>query len=165
MTLRSILAAASALALLPAAALAEHHEKGEMKAVSGPASPEALATAFCAGVVAEDAVALAALYTEDADSYGPGGDVVKGREAIAASWSPFFDGFDDLTCELENAGSVNNGKNATVWGLWTMTATPAGGGDTVTMRGRYMDISVKKDGVWRYRADHASMLAPASDAE
>ncbi|GJL92955.1 YybH family protein [Hyphococcus sp.] len=165
MTIRNFLVAASALALLPAAAMAEHHEAGDMKAAKGPASPAALAAAFCAGVVAEDAAALADLYTEDADSYGPGGDVVKGREAIAASWAPFFDGFDNITCDLENAGEVNNGKNATVWGLWTMTGTPAGGGDTVTMNGRYMDISVKEGGVWRYRADHASMMAPAGEAE
>lgn len=150
--------AAGALAL-PAAAFAGHHENGDHGKPMKIESPEALGEAFCAGVIAEDAHALASLYTEDADSYGPGGDVTKGRDAIAAGWGPFFDGFDDLTCELEFAGEETSGKTATSWGLWTMTGTPVGGGDPVTMKGRFMDFMVKGKEGWRYRADHASMMA------
>jgi uncharacterized protein (TIGR02246 family) len=129
-------------------------------------TPEALGDAFCAGVVAEDADALALLYTEDADSYGPDGSVAKGRTAIAASWKPFFDGYDGFTCTLDRKGISENKKNATAWGLWTMTATPTGGGETVVWNGRYMDISVKTKEGWRYLADHASMSAPpAAPAE
>lgn len=129
-------------------------------------SAEALADAFCATVVAEDSAALAALYTEDADSYGPDGTVQKGREAIAASWQAFFDGYDGFTCTLDRKGAEDNGKTATAWGLWTLIATPAptsaGAGEKVTMNGRFMDISVKTKDGWRYKADHASMLAPAA---
>lgn len=125
-------------------------------------SADALADAFCATVVAEDSAALAALYTEDADSYGPDGTVQKGREAIAASWQAFFDGYDGFTCTLDRKGEQDNGKTHTAWGLWTLTSTPATGGEKVTMNGRYMDISVKTKEGWRYKADHASMLAPAA---
>lgn len=125
-------------------------------------SPDALAEAFCAAVIAEDAAALGALYTEDAVSYGPGGGpAAMGPEAIAASWGPFFDGFDNPTCTLERAGEVKEKKSHTAWGLWSMTATPAGGGEPVVFAGRFMDVSVKTKEGWRYRADHASSSAPA----
>lgn len=136
---------------------------GLASAAAAQDSPSALADAFCAAVIAEDKEAISLLYTEDADSYGPGGDIVKGRAAIADSWTPMFDGFDNITCELESHGEEKSGKTATAWGLWTMTATPAGGGDMVTMRGRYMDYSVKTKNGWRYRADHASMSAPNAE--
>jgi hypothetical protein len=32
------------------------------------------------------------------------------------------------------------------------------------MTGRFMDISVKTKDGWRYKADHASMTAPAGEA-
>lgn len=129
---------------------------------AAPETPDALGEAFCAAVIAEDASALGQLYTEDADSYGPAGDVVKGRTAIEESWTPFFESFDNLTCALNKAGESKNKKNHTAWGLWTMTGTPPGGGDAIVMNGRYMDISVKMDDGWRYRADHASMRAAAA---
>lgn len=123
-------------------------------------TPDALADAFCAAVVAEDKDALAALYTEDADSYGPDGSVVVGNAAIGESWVPFFDAFDDMTCTLNKAGLIKEGKHATAWGLWTITATTADG-QPVEMNGRFMDIAIKTKDGWRYRADHASMAAPA----
>lgn len=150
---------AAALAALPLSAMAGHHEKGDHdKMMHGAATPDALGTAFCAAVIAEDTDALATLYTEDADSYGPGGDVVKGRAAIVASWAPFFDGFDNLTCALNEAGSINNDDNATTWGTWEMVGTPADGGEPVVMKGRYMDAMIKTDMGWQYTADHASMM-------
>jgi uncharacterized protein (TIGR02246 family) len=127
-------------------------------------SADALGKAFCDTVVAEDATALAALYTEDADSYSPDGTIQKGREAIAASWKAFFDGYNGFTCTLDKKGGQDNGKNYTAWGLWTLVATPAAGGEPVTMNGRYMDISMKTKDGWRYVADHASMTAPATPA-
>jgi uncharacterized protein (TIGR02246 family) len=129
--------------------------------VTAQDTPDALADAFCAAVVAEDKDALAALYTEDADSYGPDGSVVAGNEAIGESWVPFFAAFDDLTCTLEKAGLVKEGKHATAWGLWTIAATSAADGAPVVMKGRFMDIAIKTKDGWRYRADHASMMAAA----
>ncbi len=81
------------------------------------------------------------------------------------SWAPFMAAFDDMTCALDKAGLVTSGKNATAWGLWTITGAPAEGGDTVEMKGRYMDFAVKTKEGWRYRADHASMLGVADTPE
>jgi len=125
-------------------------------------SPDALADAFVAAVIAEDSAALANLYTDDADSYDPSGFVQKGRDEIAASWQLFFDAYDGFSASLNRKGEyAPDKKSHTAWGLWTMTATPTGGGEEVVWNGRYLDLSVKTEEGWKYRVDHASMLAPA----
>ena len=162
--MRLITSLAAISIILTAPAFADHKE-GEAPHDHGPkintSSPQALADAFCAAVVAEDMMALVDLYTEDADSYGPGGGAVKGHGEIAESWVPFLMGFDIITCELDNHGSIINKKNATAWGIWTMTAQPKGGGETTTFSGRFTDVSVKTKDGWRFRADHASNSAPS----
>ncbi len=128
-------------------------------------SAEALAEAFVAAVVAEDADALAALYTDDADSYDPSGGVQKGRAEIAAAWKQFFDAYDGFTASLDRKGEhAPDKKSHAAWGLWTMAATPVGGGEPVSWNGRYLDVSVKTGDGWRYIVDHASMLAPEAPA-
>lgn len=143
---------------------------GALMLAAGPAfaqeSPEALADAFAAAVIAEDADALAALYTEDADSYDPSGAVQKGRAEIAASWNQFFNAYDGFSATLDRKGEHKlDKKSHAAWGLWTMTATPVGGGDPVNFSGRYLDVSVKTKDGWKYIVDHASMLAPAPEAK
>lgn len=140
-----IAAGAAALSAMPAAA---------------QDSADALADAFVAAVVAEDAEALAALYTEDADSYGPDGGVTHGRAEIAASWSPLFEAYDDFEVTLDKKGERAFGKDShAAWGLWAMTMTPVAGGERETMTGRYSDVSIKTRDGWRYIVDHASPLA------
>ncbi len=127
-------------------------------------TPDALAKAFTDAVVAEDAAALAALYTDDADSYDPSGFVQKGRDEIAASWQMFFDAYDGFSASLNRKGEyAPDKKSHAAWGLWTMSATPTGGGEEVVWNGRFLDLSVRTDEGWRYRVDHASMLAPAPE--
>lgn len=129
-------------------------------------SPQALADAFAAAIVAEDADGLAALYTEDADSYDPSGRVQKGRAEIAATWNEFFNAFDGFTASLNRTGEHGlDKKSHAAWGLWTMSATPVSGGEPVTWNGRYLDVSVKTKDGWKYIVDHASMLAPAAREE
>jgi uncharacterized protein (TIGR02246 family) len=148
------LAAALALGVSPAFAPAFAQE-----------SADALADAFVAAVVAEDADALASLYTEDADSYDPSGSVQKGRAEIAATWKKFFDAYDGFSASLDRKGHhAPEKKSHAAWGLWTMSATPTDGGDAVTWNGRYLDVSVKTKDGWKYIVDHASMLAPTTPA-
>jgi uncharacterized protein (TIGR02246 family) len=145
--MNNITCAVAALAVLAAPAAAQE-------------SPKALQEAFVAAVVAEDAKALAALYTDDADSYDPGGSIQKGRTEIAANWQAFFDGFDNFEASLDQKGQRKMKDAHAAWGLWTMSATPREGGDRVVMKGRFLDLSVKTKDGWKYLVDHASMLAP-----
>ncbi|MEZ5896987.1 MAG: DUF4440 domain-containing protein [Parvularculaceae bacterium] len=124
-----------------------------------PGSAKALQDAFAAAIVAEDAGALAALYTPDATSYGPEGDVSVGPAAIAASWAPFFEAFNGFTVSLDQTGEMDMGDAHAAWGLWKMSATPAGGGDATHWEGRFTDVSVATAEGWKYIVDHASPLA------
>lgn len=152
-TMRTIIAAASLAALFASPAAAQD-------------SAAALADAFIAAVEAEDAAALGALYTDDADSYGPDGSIAKGSEAIGQSWAPMFEAYDEIAMTLEPMGERAFGKDAhAAWGLWTMSMTPAGGGDRMTIKGRYSDVSIKTKDGWRYIVDHASMMAEETATE
>ncbi len=127
-------------------------------------SPKALQAAFVAAIVAEDANALAALYTEDADSYDPSGSVQKGRNEIAATWQSFFDGFDGFSAGLMQKGELGMSRDShAAWGLWTMAATAPGASEETVWNGRFLDVSVKTPEGWRYIVDHASMLAPSPE--
>ncbi len=125
-------------------------------------TPEALQAAFIAAVEAEDAEALGQLFTEDADSYSPGTHHVRGRPAVAADWQGFFDAFDDISLALVTHGSAGAADIHAAWGEWTMNQTPAGGGESFTLTGRFMDVQRQVDGRWYYLADHASVSPPAA---
>ena len=128
-------------------------------------SAKALQDAFAAAIVAEDAEALGALYTDDALSYGPDGGVATGPEEIGASWAPFFDGFDGFSVTLDQQGEMAIGKKShAAWGLWTMSATNVETGEATTWKGRFTDVSVKTDAGWKYQNDHASALAAKPEA-
>lgn len=129
-------------------------------------SPKALQEAFAAAIVAEDAQALANLYTEDADSYDPSGAVQKGRLEIAAAWQAFFDGFDGFAASLNQKGEHAPTKTShAAWGFWTMAATAPGAAEETVWNGRFLDVSVKTPEGWRYIVDHASMLSAGPGAE
>lgn len=129
-------------------------------------SPKALQDAFVKAVIAEDANALAALYTEDADSYDPSGSVQKGRGEIAATWQAFFDAYDGFSASLTQKGEHQLSKTShAAWGLWTMAATAPGTDDETVWNGRFLDVSVKTPEGWRYIVDHASMLASPEGVE
>lgn len=128
-------------------------------------SAKALQEAFVAAIVAEDAGALANLYTEDADSYDPSGAVQKGRLEIAAIWQSFFDSYDGFSASLMQKGEHSLSKDShAAWGLWTMAATAPGAAEETVWNGRFLDVSVRTPQGWRYIVDHASMLAPAPEA-
>ncbi len=128
-------------------------------------SAKALQEAFVAAVVSEDADALAALYTPDATSYGPEGDVSVGTAAIAASWAPFFDAFDGFSVTLNQTGEMDMGDAHAAWGLWKMSATAVDGGETTYWEGRFTDVSVATAEGWKYIIDHASPLAALDEDE
>ena len=132
-------------------------------AASAQDSPKALQEAFEAAIAAEDVEAVTALYLSDAHLYTPGGTVEIGSEAIAASWEAFFSGFDNFSADVKQKGEhAMSDDSHSSWGLWIMTATPVDGGEPVTWKGRFLDVSVKTEDGWRYKADHASMLAAES---
>lgn len=126
-------------------------------------TPDELLAAFIAAIEAEDSETLASLYVEDADSYSPGTQHVRGRAAIAADWQEFFDAFEAIDLDIAPHGEAHADDIHAAWGVWTMTQTPAGGGEPFVLTGRFTDVQRQIDGQWYYLADHASVSPAAAD--
>ncbi len=120
-------------------------------------SPQALQDAFMAALKANDVQGLAACYTSDAVNFPVGTLVGSGPESVIESWSSFFAAYTIVDASLSDTHMEIHGDTAVAWGLFTIMAEPAEGGDAVEMKGRYMDVAMNINGTWLYVADHASM--------
>lgn len=116
-----------------------------------------------AALRAEDADAIAACYAENADNFTLDAMKGVGPDSARASWGAFFEQFDVISAELTEDRLVREGDLAAAWGIFVVVATPAGGGEPVTLTGRYMDVARPVEGRWLYIADHASMPLPAPE--
>ena len=114
-----------------------------------------------AALKANDVQELADCYTSDAVNFPVGTLVGYGPESVIESWSSFFAAYTVVDASLSDTHMEIHGDTAVAWGLFTIMAEPAEGGDAVEMKGRYMDVARNMDGIWLYVADHASMPLPA----
>lgn len=112
---------------------------------------------------ANDADGLAACYAEDATNYPVGSMAGVGPESVRKSWGTFFRDHQVVAAELTDEHMEVLGDTAVAWGLFTIMAAPVGGGETIEMQGRYMDVSRSINDRWLYIADHASMPVPAQE--
>lgn len=126
-------------------------------------SPQALQTGFMAALRANDIEGLVMCYTADATNFAIDSMSGTGPESVRASWGGFFKAFTVTVAELTDEHLEVSGDLAAAWGLFTITAVPAGGGDAVVIKGRYMDVAKNFDGNWLYIADHASVPVPAEE--
>jgi len=126
-------------------------------------SPQALQDAFMAALKANDAQALADCYSSNAVNFPVDSLVGSGPESAMQSWSSFFAAYKVVDASLSEAHLEVHGDTAIAWGLFTIMAEPAEGGDAIEMKGRYMDVARNMDGTWLYVADHASMPLPAPE--
>ncbi len=126
-------------------------------------SPQALQEAFMTALRANDIEGLAACYTDDATNFPIASMAGMGPDSVRASWNGFFAEYRVVDARLSQKNMEVSGDIAVAWGLFTIMAEPAGGGELVEMQGRYMDVSKSMDGQWLYIADHASMPLPAED--
>jgi len=124
-------------------------------------SPQALQDGFMAALRGNDIEGLVMCYTADATNFAIDSMSGTGPESVRASWGGFFEEFTVTAAELSDEHSEVSGNLAAAWGLFTITAVPAGGGDAVVIKGRYMDVAKNFDGSWLYVADHASVPVPA----
>ncbi len=120
-------------------------------------TPKALQEAFLDAVSIGDVDAVAALYSHDTVYYPMGSMEALGKEGVVADWAPFFETYDVISLELIDPQEEVVGDTAIAWGLWAMTFAPKAGGASVSMEGRFMDMSKKIDGRWLYVVDHVSV--------
>ena len=126
-------------------------------------SPQALQAGFMAALRANDIEGLVMCYTADATNFAIDSMSGTGPESVRASWGGFFQAYTVTAAELSDEHLEVSGDLAAAWGLFTITAVPAGGGDAVVIKGRYMDVAKNFDGSWLYIADHASVPVPAEE--
>ncbi len=131
----------------------------------GNESPEALQEAFMTSLKANDSQGISECYAADAVNFPVDSLVGYGPESVAESWSGFFAAFTVVDASLSGTHLEVHGDTAVAWGIFVIMAVPADGGETVEMKGRYMDVARNIDGSWLYVADHASMPLPPPPEE
>lgn len=141
---------ALALLLAPAtAASQEHADHPDLQAdiAKGTAAWQA---AFNSG----DGAAVAALYTDDAALLPPGGDPVRGLEAIQAYWTGAASTGE--TFALTTVEVTGHGDMAVEVG----TYSGAGADGAHTDHGKFMVLWMKVDGTWKMHRDmwNSSMM-------
>ena len=124
-------------------------------------SPQALQDGFMTALRANDIEGLVECYTPDATNFAINSMSGTGPESVRTSWGGFFEEFTVTAAEVSDKHMEVSGSLAAAWGIFTITAVPAGGGDAVVIKGRYMDVAKNFDGSWLYVADHASMPVTA----
>ena len=103
----------------------------------------------------QDAEAMAALYTQDAQLMPPNGDFITGNTAVGAFWSSMFtSGFDGLT--IETLEVYGNGNNAAEVGLWSLFLN----GENYD-NGKFIVIWKKIQGKWHVHRDCFNSSNPA----
>ena len=125
---------------------------------SGPKAAGVLSVdqAFTKALLAGDAAALAALYTDDAVLVMPGSPAISGGKAIAATFAGWLQGTKVTAFTMTTTGHRTAGHLSTGWGTWTMTSAPKAGGAATTETGTFCEVAQEKEGVWRYISDHAA---------
>ena len=109
---------------------------------------------------ANDLEGVVATYAPNAVFYPPGAMEAIGTDAIRESWGGLFAAFTVKELNILEAAHEIHGDVAHGWGKFVMKLIPKGGGDPVTMEGRFTDISKRIGGKWLYIMDHASLPLP-----
>ena len=152
--MRTLVAAALSLTLLPAVLSAQAtHGPG----AASHAGLDAIYATFSKGYETLDPAAVANLYTEDALYLEPDSDVARGRKAVLANFTGFFDSVRDsgstIRIRFEILDRQVSGDLATDVGYFILTRATKDGRDS-TNRGKFIVVAKKqKDGTWRIHVD------------
>jgi uncharacterized protein (TIGR02246 family) len=126
-------------------------------------SAEALQNAFIDALKANNAQGLADCYSSDAVNFPVDSMMGHGPDSVRESWNGFFATYKVIGASLSETHLETLGDTAVAWGLFTILAEPAQGGDAIEMKGRYMDVARNTDKGWLYVADHASLPLPVAE--
>lgn len=124
-----------------------------LRAEEGAKSVDA---AWLKAVKANDVDALVACYAGDAVLWLPDAPEARGSKAIRDAYAGLLAANTVVDATIVNAVYQTSGDLSTGWGNFTLTLKPKKGGDAVTMKGRFVDVTKKTGGKWAYVADLAS---------
>ncbi len=132
-------------------------------AALGEDGAKAVDAAWLKAVKANDVEALVACYWPDAVMWLPDAPEARGEKAIRAAYAGLLGANTVVDASLTNAMYQTSGDLSTAWGNFMLNLKPRAGGDSVVMKGRFVSVSKKAGGKWRYVADLAS-VEPAPPA-
>ena len=135
-------------------------------AASAEDGAKAVDAAWLKAMKANDVNGLVACYAPDAVMWFPDAPEARGEKAIRAAYTGFLGANTVVDATLTDAVYNTSGDISTSWGHFTMTLKPKAGGNDVVLKGRFLSVSKKVGGQWRYVADLASNEpAPPSAAK
>lgn len=118
---------------------------------------------YASSLMAGDIERWLSLWTEDGVQLPPDELPVVGKERIRERNRAVADRFAFANMEIRNAEVVSAGDWAYARGTYTAMLTPAGGGDTIHIDGKYMTILRREpDGSWRIHRDIFNSNVPTS---
>lgn len=104
---------------------------------------------FARAVLAKDAAAMTAMYTEDAMILSPGGDIVRGRAAIQ-SFNQAFTQIGITDFRLESVRIDGEGDHMYMVGRSTIRCSGAAAGNVNCRDGLYAcTVNRQSDGTWK----------------
>lgn len=107
-------------------------------------------------VLRSDLTALEKLWAEDLTVNAPHNQLVKGRNAVLERVRAGLIKYSSIVQEIESV--LIHGDTAIVMGLETVKPIGNAPGAGQTLRRRYTNIWMKKNGQWRLTARHASII-------
>ncbi|MGL4238626.1 YybH family protein [Tabrizicola sp.] len=113
--------------------------------------------AWVRAVESGDSAAIAAMNGPDTIAYPPDVAVLMGQQEISAAYDGLFAAYS-AEVEVTDAQYLEAGGFVQSWGLYTLVLTPKGGGNAITLNGRFTDVAEAVEGGWRYIVDHASLV-------
>jgi len=123
------------------------------EAGTGPvrAAIEQLGTRFSEAYASGDAKAVAAFYTEDAIAFPPGGEMVKGRQAIQQMWQSTMDsGVKSLSFSVVDVGESGDLAHETGTAVLNIHAQ---GKDPTTASVKYVVVWKRQGDDWKLHRD------------
>jgi uncharacterized protein (TIGR02246 family) len=129
--------------------------------IAGPAAADDikdLDQAFVKAMKENDIAGVTALYDEKAVLYPPDAMEERGVKAIGQVYAALLSQFRITDFRIDDHVAESEDDLAVSWGRFTMVMVPKAGGAEQKVQGRFTGVAKKKDGKWKYIADHASFV-------
>jgi ketosteroid isomerase-like protein len=121
---------------------------GTAQAQDARAAIEAATKGFQAAYEKHDAEAVASFYSSTAEAFPPGGEIVKGRDALAKLWQGVMDS-GIASAALKTTEVHAEGNLAYEVGTYAMKTKDG----TVADHGKYCAVWLKEGGQWKLHRD------------
>jgi ketosteroid isomerase-like protein len=127
--------------------------------LAAPSGVEDVDLAWKKAIVANDVEAVMACYAPDAVAWLPDMPEARGVTAIREGYKQLLGANTIKEATFSDTHYEIHGDRATGWGHFSLTLVPKSGdgaGKPVTMKGRFSEVAIKREGRWVYALDHAS---------